>query len=141
MARTLLFAPFVPFIVTFCHVMETQDQTDLARLGAFVESIHAATTVSESAAKMHQLFHVLYDVAARYIKLHMQRHGEGESTAQEMDAQLAAIGFPNAGFWGAHGAAQGQRTDSDALRSRVTNFPHGGHDLGASTDSALPHSQ
>ncbi|KAI8713442.1 Zn(2)-C6 fungal-type domain-containing protein [Fusarium sp. LHS14.1] len=30
---TLLFSPFIPFIVLFCHIIEARDQTDLERLG------------------------------------------------------------------------------------------------------------
>ena len=98
-ARTLLFAPFIPFIVLFCHVMETHDRPDLARLEAFVPSIDAATTVSEPAAKMHQLFQVLAKIAKRYVQFGMPYRDGGAfaPAATTMDAQLAALGFPRAG--------------------------------------------
>ncbi|THV74522.1 fungal-specific transcription factor domain-containing protein [Aureobasidium pullulans] len=97
---TLLFAPFVPFIVVFCHVMETRDHADLARLEAFVNSIHAATTVSEPAAKMHRLFQVLHNIATRYLELGGMGYNHGkQSSVPSMDTQLAALGFPHAEHW------------------------------------------
>lgn len=99
-SRTLLFAPFVPFIVVFCHVMETRDHADLARLEAFVNSIHAATTVSEPAAKMHRLFQVLHNIATRYLELGGMGDNHGkQSSVPSMDTQLAALGFPHAEHW------------------------------------------
>ncbi|KAH6691446.1 fungal-specific transcription factor domain-containing protein [Plectosphaerella plurivora] len=92
---TLLFAPFVPFIVIFCNVIETQDQMDLARLHEFVTSIQSAPTVSDAAGKMHRLFQVLYSVALRYIEFRVSTPPEGQMQASaEMDTYLAALGLP-----------------------------------------------
>lgn len=91
--RTLLFAPFVPTIVLFCNIMETQNQSDLDLFGAFLSSIESASAVSEPAAKMHRLFQVLYNIAARYIQLQMQ------SDAGQTEAQLATLGLPRARTW------------------------------------------
>ncbi|KAK7699663.1 hypothetical protein SLS64_011436 [Diaporthe eres] len=79
---TLLFAPFIPFIVVFCQVIETQDKADLDRLGAFVASIQPATASSDAAAKLHRLFQVLHGVAARYVEL-SARHGDGQTKITE----------------------------------------------------------
>jgi hypothetical protein len=84
--------------------METHDSTDLTRLDAFVSSIEAATAVSEPAAKMHRLFQVLHKIAARYIEVNVQQCG-GASSAPVMDAQLAALGIPQAGLWETHDRA------------------------------------
>lgn len=106
--RTLLFAPFVPFIVLFCHVMETKDHADFARLEAFVSSIRTAQEISEPAAKMEHLFQVLYRIAARYIEIGMQYPDGGTSSAPtDMDAQLAALGFPRAGIYQASSTQPG----------------------------------
>lgn len=75
--------------------METRDQTDLARLDAFVHSIESASTLSAPAGKMHGLFQALYKIAARYIALATQLNQE-EPPLPETEAQLAAIGFPHA---------------------------------------------
>ena len=91
--------------------METRDRTDFARLGAFVSSIRTATAVSEPAAKMVHLFQVLHKIAARYIDVSMQYHDGGMSSAPlDMDAQLAALGFPRARIHEAGGTTQPDTT-------------------------------
>lgn len=63
-----MFAPFTPFIVLFCQVIETRDQRDLTSLYNFVNSTESAPMVSDAAAKMHRLFQVLYAVAFRFVE-------------------------------------------------------------------------
>ncbi|KAK4184954.1 putative transcriptional regulatory protein [Podospora australis] len=65
---TILMAPFVPFIVIFCHVIETKDREDLARLQAFVTSLQLESSVTEAVEKLRRLFQVLYSVASFYIE-------------------------------------------------------------------------
>ncbi|CAG8947963.1 unnamed protein product [Penicillium salamii] len=90
---TLLFAPFSPFIVIFCHVIETQDQSYLPHLHAFVESIKLAPTVSDAAARMYRLFLVLYNVALRYIEFRTSQKPGQTPACVEMDEYLAALGL------------------------------------------------
>ncbi|THY26309.1 fungal-specific transcription factor domain-containing protein [Aureobasidium pullulans] len=116
---TLLFAPFVPFIVVFCHVMEMRDHADLARLEAFVDSIHAATTVSEPAAKMHRLFQVLHNIATRYLELGGMGNNQGkQSSVPTMDTQLAALGFPHAEHWEMNNGPMGFDFGIDGLQQQ-----------------------
>lgn len=115
--RTLLFAPFIPFIVMFCQVIETQDQNDLAHLHAFVTSIQKAPAVSEAAGKMHRLFQVLYSVALRYVEFRFSEPQERETQASaEMDTYLAALGFPPAGL--GDGPQQQQQQQQQALEQQ-----------------------
>ncbi|RSL53192.1 hypothetical protein CEP53_007829 [Fusarium sp. AF-6] len=96
---TLLFAPFIPFIVVFCQVIETQDQADLARLHSFCTSTESSVTLSEAAAKTHRLFQVLYTVALRYIEFRTCTPPADQNQAQanaELNTYLAALGFPPA---------------------------------------------
>ncbi|KAL6405649.1 hypothetical protein AUP68_11029, partial [Ilyonectria robusta] len=67
---TLLSVPFVPFIILFCHVIESHDMSDVASLHDFLASIEPAPKVSEAAAEMYRLLQVLYSVALRYIEFH-----------------------------------------------------------------------
>lgn len=133
--RTLLFAPFVPYIVIFCHVMETLDRTDLERLEAFVRSIQEATAVSESAAKMYRLFQVLCDIATRYVTCFAQREG-AESFAGTMNAQLATLGIPHSVSWGLHNTDSIHATD--LVGSRSIDPPLYGHSYGPETAGAAP---
>ncbi|WQF79089.1 hypothetical protein CDEST_04103 [Colletotrichum destructivum] len=88
---TLLFTPFIPFIVIFCQVIETQDETDLSRLGAFVTSIQPAATVSDAAGKLCRLFQVLHNVAARYVDRSGPYDDQPQAT-EEMDMYLRLLG-------------------------------------------------
>ncbi|KAF5010763.1 hypothetical protein FDECE_3093 [Fusarium decemcellulare] len=96
---TLLFAPFIPFIVVFCQVIETQDQTDLALLHSFCTSMESSIALSEAAAKMHRLFQVLYTLALRYIEFRTCTPPADQTQASaELNTYLAALGFPPAGL-------------------------------------------
>ncbi|KAL2754889.1 hypothetical protein ACRALDRAFT_2107864, partial [Sodiomyces alcalophilus JCM 7366] len=96
---TLLFSPFIPFIVIFCQVIETLDQADLTRLHQFVTSIQSAPALSEAAAKMHRLFQVLYSVALRYVEFRTSTPpAEQLQASAEMEGYLAALGFPSTGL-------------------------------------------
>jgi hypothetical protein len=65
---TILYAPFVPFIVIFCHVIETSDKEDLRRLEEFVNSLQVSRTVSGAVDKLHRLCRIMCDVAALYVE-------------------------------------------------------------------------
>ncbi|KAL3259781.1 hypothetical protein ABHI18_005089 [Aspergillus niger] len=94
---TLLFTPFIPFIVIFCHVIETQDEADLARLQAFVTSIQSASSISEPAAKLHRLFQVLCKIAMGYVKFRFSAAPlDGWQDSSKIDTYLDALGFSSA---------------------------------------------
>ncbi|RFN44628.1 fungal specific transcription factor domain-containing protein [Fusarium flagelliforme] len=91
---TLLFAPFIPFIVIFCHVIETQDEADLNRLRAFVTSIQSASSVSEPAAKIQRLFEVLCRIAVGYVKFRCSTSpADAFQDCSKIDGYLDALGF------------------------------------------------
>lgn len=116
--RTILFAPFVPFIVILCQVMETGDSADLARLQAFVSSIQAAKEFTEASARLFRLFQVLYNVAFRYVEMRDNaRPSEPAQTTQEMDKYLTALGFPPAGLGGGAERQPGEVGNSGAMGS------------------------
>ncbi|KAK1840417.1 fungal specific transcription factor domain-containing protein [Colletotrichum chrysophilum] len=115
---SLLFAPFVPYIVMFCHVIETQDQTDLDRLGDFSCSIQNAAQVSEAAFKAFHLFHTLHGIAVRYLELCAAHPQNGQRKAgPEMDWFLEALGI----------APPGQ--ENDGQRYLASDAPWFGTDL------------
>ncbi|EFQ26006.1 fungal specific transcription factor domain-containing protein [Colletotrichum graminicola M1.001] len=92
---TVLFSPFIPFIVLFCQVIETQDRDDLARLHSFVVFLQETATMSDAAGKMSRLFQVLYSVALRFVEFRATTpHSRQTEASAEMDAYLAALGFP-----------------------------------------------
>ncbi|KAK7398427.1 hypothetical protein QQX98_012178 [Neonectria punicea] len=65
---TILHNPFIPFIVIFCHVIESTDDTtdDLGRLEMFVKTLETARLHSGATSNTHRHFEVLYQVALQY---------------------------------------------------------------------------
>lgn len=93
--RTLLSAPFISFIVLFCHVIGKQDRIDLERLHGFILSMESAPEISDAAVKMLRLFQVLYTVAVRYVELHSSTSTIHHTQAsQDLDAYIAELGLP-----------------------------------------------
>lgn len=112
--RVILFSPFIPFIVLFCHVLETGDMEDLDRMRTFVDSIESARHQPNVIAKHYRLFQVFHDVALRYTELKTasppSQDGQAE-TRTEMDAYLSALGFqPHA----APGSVAGNQSTIDS---------------------------
>ncbi|KAK8102217.1 hypothetical protein PG984_015363 [Apiospora sp. TS-2023a] len=98
---TIFYTPFIPFIVIFCHVIETTDQTDLDRLHSFVASLEPVSQLSEPAARMQRLFQVLYNVALKYVEVKTSR--EQQSVGRELDTYLNALGYGPAPTYGGMG--------------------------------------
>ncbi|KAF5011950.1 hypothetical protein FDECE_1956 [Fusarium decemcellulare] len=93
---TILFLPFVPFIVLFCYVIETGNTEDLARMGTFVESIASASQYSRTLADHHHLFEVFHNVAQRYNELKLALAASTQSQIDlnaEMDAYINSTWF------------------------------------------------
>ncbi|KAL4886138.1 hypothetical protein BJY04DRAFT_213673 [Aspergillus karnatakaensis] len=93
---TILFTPFVPFIVLFCHSIETGDEKDLAQMHDFVNSIESTCQHSAAIAKHHRLFQVFYGVAVKYNELKKASTPSQDEYAHirnEVDAQLSALGL------------------------------------------------
>lgn len=109
--RALLQSPFVPFIVLFCHIIDTRNEEDLVRLGGLVGNLQstAADSFSKSVMKELRLFKVLYDVARSYVNLKADAAPAAQAADPETGArgdefsmlpappgvQPAALAFPN----------------------------------------------
>lgn len=58
----------MPFIVLFCHAIETCDPTHLENLAAVVETVHILPAdIPDVYKKQLRLFKLMYDVACKYI--------------------------------------------------------------------------
>ncbi|KAI3327104.1 fungal-specific transcription factor domain protein [Xylariaceae sp. AK1471] len=88
---TILYAPFIPFIVIFCLVIETSDREDLGRLADFVKSLETACDVSSSVRKLHQLCQVLHNVAELYVEAKALE--PVDPAGNEFDLYLSQLGF------------------------------------------------
>ncbi|KAK8073269.1 hypothetical protein PG994_004168 [Apiospora phragmitis] len=105
LGSTIFYTPFIPFIVIFCHVIETTDQTDMDRLHSFVASLEPVSQLSEPAARMQRLFQVLYNVALKYVEVKTSR--EQQSVGRELDTYLNALGYGPASTYGGMGPGGG----------------------------------
>lgn len=96
--RTVLYAPFTPFIVLFCYVIETFNTDDLQRLVDFTKSLEPVKRISQSIQKFHRLCEVLRDVAKLYIDAKMQSQQKDEDMSmigENFDIYLSRLGlFP-----------------------------------------------
>ncbi|CAG8341143.1 unnamed protein product [Penicillium salamii] len=93
--RTILFTPFTPFTIIFCHCIETRDKEDLNQMHSFLKSIESACQYSSTITKHHHLFSIFYNVALRYYKLGSPSSAMEEEQIQlrsDVDAQLTALG-------------------------------------------------
>lgn len=89
----------MPFIVIFCHIIETSDVADLHRLRDFIASLEPTCAVSEGIDKLHRLFSVLHSVAMLYVEAKSKANSsEPQDTdmapiGNEFDVYLSALGF------------------------------------------------
>ncbi|KZL75901.1 fungal specific transcription factor [Colletotrichum tofieldiae] len=109
----LLVSPFVPFIVMFCHVIETCDEKDLDLLAGLVATLRSTTaeTFSYAIKKELRLFNVLYDVACSYMKL------KSESSHKQ-----PLIGGPGEDWGISAGFMQQSQVQSAALAQETSNL-------------------
>ncbi|KAK6860911.1 hypothetical protein PG995_004547 [Apiospora arundinis] len=97
----ILHSPFIPFIIVFCHVIETTDQMDLGRLHRFVASIESASQLSEPTTYMQRLFQALYNVAFRYVEV--KTSCEQQSVRHELDTYLTSLDYSPTPVYGMGG--------------------------------------
>ncbi|KAL4786954.1 hypothetical protein BJX76DRAFT_364450 [Aspergillus varians] len=94
---SILYSPFVPFIVLFCHIIEVSSWVDLARLEEFVLSLKPNCELSTAIAKLHRLCQVLSNVARLYVEAKDQALVQEDralaSVGIEFDAYLSALGL------------------------------------------------
>ncbi|KAL4804935.1 hypothetical protein BDV18DRAFT_23166 [Aspergillus unguis] len=93
----ILYSPFVPFIVLFCHIIEVSSWEDLDRLEEFVFSLKPNCSLSTAISKLHNLCQVLSNVARLYIEAKAQAQTQQDhdlsSVGHEVDTYLSALGL------------------------------------------------
>jgi len=110
---TIFYAPFIPFIVLICHILEVpipnaptptsstgrlptgdngSEITDLSRLTDFVLSLRPLTAHSEAIANLHRLCQVLCSVAKLYVEAKAQAARGQSSRNGGDDEMLASVG-------------------------------------------------
>lgn len=118
--RTILFSPFIPFIVLFCHVIETGSTEDLDCLHTFISSLESACQHSSAIARHHDLFQVFYNVAMRYTELKSASTPMQLEQAEqrvEMGTYLSELGFQPQIGQDAHDSFQDRANRSNQVAS------------------------
>ncbi|KAK1705720.1 hypothetical protein BDP67DRAFT_530810 [Colletotrichum lupini] len=64
----LLQTPFIPLLVVFCHIVETQDSSDAQRLKCFADSLEQGADLSPSAKDFYDITRQLYMIAEKHIQ-------------------------------------------------------------------------
>ncbi|KAK8074098.1 hypothetical protein PG994_004997 [Apiospora phragmitis] len=96
---TILYAPFIPFIVIFCQVIENPasaaSQSDLRHLERFIQSLEAGCGISPAVEKLHRLSTVLYNVALLYAEAKAQQAWDQDMVpvGNEFDLYLSQLGI------------------------------------------------
>ncbi|KAI8941699.1 hypothetical protein NX059_002908 [Plenodomus lindquistii] len=78
---SILNAPFTPFIVIFCHVIQKNELSDLNSLFDFVGSLESCRTISEGADKLYKMCHMFSQIAKLYVQAKTQETRSREQTA------------------------------------------------------------
>ncbi|KAK3354419.1 hypothetical protein B0H65DRAFT_437777 [Neurospora tetraspora] len=92
---TILYAPFIPFIVLFCHVIETSNMQDLDRMDHFVASLSTVCSISEAIDKFNRVCQVLCHVARLYVETKAQQQQDQDMmlVGHDFDMYLTQLGF------------------------------------------------
>lgn len=85
--RTLLYVPFIPLVVKFCHTIETSNEGDLQQLESFAASLLLVCHLSEAIEQLHLLAQALYNVASLYIKVKTSCMGAHDALLLEPEFQ------------------------------------------------------
>ncbi|KAK4157365.1 hypothetical protein C8A00DRAFT_40210 [Chaetomidium leptoderma] len=81
----IILVPFTPIIILFCHVVETSDEADLARLAAFADSLQPVCAASEAIAKFHRVCQVLHNVASLCVRARAERRRRRQDQNQDQN--------------------------------------------------------
>jgi hypothetical protein len=100
MLRSILFSPFVPFTVLFCHAIETINEDDITLMGHFVDSIKEVSRHPGPLANHHRLFEVFHAIAKRYYEVQTSP-GPSQPYAAELRTRMGDY-LGSLGVGGAH---------------------------------------
>ncbi|KAK4124809.1 hypothetical protein N657DRAFT_712128 [Parathielavia appendiculata] len=97
----LIYVPFTPVIILFCHIVETSDEADLRRLADFVDSLQPVVCAhghaAEGIAKFHRVCQVLHNVAALCVRARKAARARRQQQQQDpslpqQDHDMAMVG-------------------------------------------------
>ncbi|KAL4785970.1 hypothetical protein BJX76DRAFT_366431 [Aspergillus varians] len=88
-------SPFIPFIILFCHTIETSEASDLGHMRDFVETLESRSKsrAHSTFGKQRRLFKALYAVAAKYIEVKSRADGGQGGMSRSMAQRQYADAF------------------------------------------------
>ncbi|KAG5766780.1 hypothetical protein H9Q72_005152 [Fusarium xylarioides] len=94
----LLAAPFVPFIVLFCHAIETRDPSHLENLSAVVRALQILPRETPDVyGKQRRVFELMYSVACKYVSEQGSSQHQHQRRRPFFGVLLAEAGVPMLG--------------------------------------------
>ncbi|KAK8023778.1 hypothetical protein PG993_011844 [Apiospora rasikravindrae] len=135
---TILYAPFIPFIVIFCQVIENAGSdastSDLRHLERFIQSLEAGCGISPAVEKLHRLSTVLYNVALLYAEAKAQQAWDQDMVpvGNEFDLYLSQLGIMPMDESGGSGS-----TDPTGAGNDVNGAGAGAGGGGSGTDDIM----
>lgn len=134
---TLLHTPFTPFLVIFCHIIETQSPSDLAMLENFLQTMQPARGTSSAIEKMYLVCDVFHRVAKLFIGAAARDpsfsnpttpdHPTQTQLRKELDPFMTRIGINNAYDAGFNATNFDPYTPSDDTMYDMNTFIPGGN--------------
>ncbi|KAI9035274.1 fungal specific transcription factor domain-containing protein [Aspergillus affinis] len=85
---TIIQSPFIPFIILFCHIIETCEASDLEHMIGLVQTLESTSSSSayRTCSRQRDLFRALYDVAAKYVEVKSCAHGAQAGMSWSMES-------------------------------------------------------
>lgn len=136
-------SPFIPFIIIFCHIIETSKAADLERMRSLVETLESTSDVHAHniCERQIRLFKALYEVADKYIDVKSRADGGGQGEMSWSIAQqhADALGGPTSsglGIGTSHAGemarVSGTTTTTDVPTGHMSSHaePDGGDAMG-----------
>ncbi|KAF2108829.1 fungal-specific transcription factor domain-containing protein [Lophiotrema nucula] len=95
---SVLQAPFTPFIVLFCNIINTGNQSDLATLSSFVASLESCRTISEGADKLYKMCHLFLQVSKLYLEAKTKETPANFPESSQSQNEASFYGDAEGGF-------------------------------------------
>ncbi|KAH8426036.1 fungal specific transcription factor domain-containing protein [Aspergillus melleus] len=113
---SLLESPFLPFIVLFCHVIETSSPSDLHRLSTVIQTLQSTSPSAfhRACSKQFRLFSALYHVARKYVEV---------KASQPSGWMMNRIDFNPGGDVRVERGVMSDAADTSISGSLATQFP------------------
>ncbi|RGP78381.1 hypothetical protein FLONG3_3517 [Fusarium longipes] len=102
--------PLIPFIVLFCHAIETCDAAHLESLAAVVETADITSDLPDVYRKQLHLFKLMYDVACKYVGSktgNTSTHAQGRIPDTPFEMLFVEAGVPLPGHMNMQTGMQG----------------------------------